>query len=194
MLLLPIMLLIKGSPTRQCTSMSNQSIKFVMASYPDPLVINPLSEHTQSIILLHDRAGSNRHFALELLEATDGAGNTLQQALPGMKFIFPTALKQPSAVLDGYPIASWFDCLLPIDPHETSKRQAEGLKGACLMVHPLLDTEVAVVGNWQCLSRRPRSGLCNGTLRASHIQIKRWRGSGWGDRTQWLAANAKDFE
>ena len=117
-----------------------------MAAYPEPLVINPLSEHTQTIILLHDRAGSNRHFAVELLEATDGAGNTLQQALPGMKFIFPTALKQPSAVLDGYPIASWFDCLLPIDPHESSKRQAEGLQGACLMIHRLLDTEVPVVG------------------------------------------------
>lgn len=117
-----------------------------MAAYPDPLVINPQSEHTQTAVLLHDRAGSNRHFAVELLEATDGAGNTLQQALPGMKFIFPTALKQPSAVLDGYPIASWFDCRLPIDPHETSKRQVEGLKGACLMIHRLLDTEVPVVG------------------------------------------------
>ena len=146
MLLLLVMLLIKGSPTRRYTSMSNQSIKFAMAAYPDPLVINPQSEHTQTIILLHDRAGSNRHFAVKLLEATDGAGNTLQQALPGMKFIFPTALKQPSAVLDGYPIASWFDCLLPIDPHESSKRQAEGLQGACLMIHRLLDTEVPVVG------------------------------------------------
>ena len=146
MLLLPIVFLIRGSPTQQYTSISNQNIKLVMAAYPDPLVINPQSEHTQSIILLHDRAGSNRHFALELLEATDGAGNTLQQALPGMKFIFPTALKQPSAVLDGYPIASWFDCLLPVDPYETSKRQAEGLKGACLMIHRLLATEVPVVG------------------------------------------------
>lgn len=140
------MLLIRGSPTQQYTSISNQSIEFVMAAYPEPLVISPLSEHTQTIILLHDRAGSNRHFAVELLEATDGAGNTLRQALPGMKFIFPTALKQPSAVLDGYPIASWFDCLLPIDPHESSRRQAEGLNGACLMVHRLLDTEVPVVG------------------------------------------------
>lgn len=117
-----------------------------MATYPDPLVINPQSEHTQTIILLHDRAGSNRHFALELLEATDSASNTLQQALPGMKFIFPTALKRPSAVLDGYPIASWFDCHLPIDPHEQSKGQAEGLKEASLIIHHLLDTEVPVVG------------------------------------------------
>ena len=117
-----------------------------MATYPDPLVINSQSVHTQTIILLHDRAGSNRHFAFELLEATDSASNTLQQALPGMKFIFPTALKRPSAVLDGYPIASWFDCLLPIDPHESSKHQAEGLKGASLIIHRLLDTEVPVVG------------------------------------------------
>ena len=131
---------------RQDTNISNQSIKFVMATYPDPLVINPLSAHTQTIVLLHDCAGSNRHFAVELLEATDSAGNALRQALPGMKFIFPTALKQPSAVLEGYPIASWFDCILPIDPHETSKRQAEGLHGACLMIHRLLDTEVPVVG------------------------------------------------
>ncbi len=117
-----------------------------MATYPDPLVINSQSVHIQTIILLHDRAGSNRHFAFELLEATDSASNTLQQALPGMKFIFPTALKRPSAVLDGYPIASWFDCLLPIDPHESSKHQAEGLKGASLIIHRLLDTEVPVVG------------------------------------------------
>ena len=117
-----------------------------MATYPDPLVINPQSEHTQTIILLHDRAGSSRHFALELLEAADSASNTLQQALPGMKFIFPTALKRPSAVLDGYPIASWFDYRLPIDPHEQSKGQAEGLREASLIVHRLLDTEVPVVG------------------------------------------------
>ena len=117
-----------------------------MATYPDPLVINPPSEHTQTIILLHDRARSNRHFALELLEATDSASNTLQQALPGMKLIFPTALKQPSAGLDGYPIASWFHCCLPIDPQETSKDQSEGLKEASLIVHRLLDTEVPVVG------------------------------------------------
>ena len=117
-----------------------------MATYPEPLVINTQSEHTQTIILLHDRAGSNRHFALELLEATDSASNTLQQALPGMKFIFPTALKRPSAVLDGYPIASWFDCCLPIDPHELSKSQIEGLKAASLIIHRLLDTEVPVVG------------------------------------------------
>ena len=118
----------------------------MMATYPDPLVIDPQSEHTQTIILLHDRAGSNRHFALELIEATNSAGDTLQQALPGMKFIFPTALKRPSAGLDGYPIASWFDCQLPIDPHEHSKRQAEGLKGVSMIVHCLLDVEVSVVG------------------------------------------------
>ena len=117
-----------------------------MATYPDPLVVNPQSKHTQTIILLHDRAGSNRHFALELLEATDSASNTFQQALPGMKFIFPTALKRPSAVLDGYPIASWFDCNLPIDPHEQSKSQAEGLKEASLIIHHLLDIEVPMVG------------------------------------------------
>ena len=117
-----------------------------MATYPEPLIINPQSEHTQTIILLHDRAGSNRHFAVELLEATDSAGNTLQQALPGMKFIFPTALKRPSTVLDGYPVASWFDCSLPIDPHELSKSQTEGLKAASLIIHRLLDTEVPVVG------------------------------------------------
>ena len=118
----------------------------MMATYPDPLVINSQSEHTQTIILLHDRAGSNRHFALELLEATDSANNTMQQALPGLKFVFPTALKRPSGALNGYPIASWFDCLLPIDPHEHSKRQVEGLKGASLVIHRLLDTEVPVVG------------------------------------------------
>ena len=117
-----------------------------MATYPDPLVINPPSEHTQTIILLHDRARSNRHFALELLEATDSASNTLQQALPGMKLIFPTALKQPSARLDGYPIASWFHCCLSIDPQETSKDQSEGRKEESLIVHRLLDTEVPVVG------------------------------------------------
>ena len=117
-----------------------------MATYPEPLVVNPRSEHTQTIVLLHDRAGSNRHFALGLLEATDSAGNSLQQALPGMKFIFPTALKRPSAVLDGYPTASWFDCSLPIDPYELSKSQIEGLKGTSLIIHRLLDTEVPVVG------------------------------------------------
>ena len=109
-----------------------------MATYPDPLVINPQSEHTQTIILLH--------FAHELLEATDSAKNTLQQALPGMKLIFPTALKQPSAGLDGCLIASWFHCFLPIDPKETSKDQSEGIKEASLIVHRLLDTEVPVVG------------------------------------------------
>ena len=117
-----------------------------MATYTEPLVINPQSEHMQTIVLLHDRAGSNRHFAVELLEGTDGAGNTLQEALPGMKFRFPTVQKQPSAILDGYPITSWFDCILRIDPHETSKRQAEGLHAACLMINRLLDTEVPVVG------------------------------------------------
>ena len=117
-----------------------------MATYPEPLVINPLSEHTQTLILLHDRAGSNRHFALGFLEATDSAGDTLQQALPGMKFIFPTALKRPSAVLDGYPIASWFDCSLPTDPHELSKIQSEGIKSASQIIHRLLDTEVPMVG------------------------------------------------
>lgn len=117
-----------------------------MATYPEPLVVNPQSKHTQTIVLLHDRARSNRHFALELLEATNSAGDNLQQALPGMKFVFPTALKRPSAELDGYPIASWFDYHLPIDPHETSKSQIEGLKAASLLIHSLLDTEVPVVG------------------------------------------------
>ena len=117
-----------------------------MATYPDPLVINPQSEHTQTIILLHDRVGSNRHFALELLEATDSTGNNLQQALPGMKFVFPTALKRPSPVLNGSPIPSWFHCCLPIDPQETSKDQSEGLKEASLIVYRLVDTEVPGVG------------------------------------------------
>ena len=63
----------------------------VMSGFPTPHVIPPLALHTHTIILLHGRGSNGPEFAEELLEARTSNGLSLQEHLPGWKWVFPTS-------------------------------------------------------------------------------------------------------
>jgi hypothetical protein len=62
--------------------------------YPAPFTVSPISRHTQTLLLLHGRGSNGEKFGREFLASQTAAGKSIQEHLPGMKFIFPTAKKR----------------------------------------------------------------------------------------------------
>ena len=113
-----------------------------MAPFNPPFTIPPISTHTHTLILLHDRGGSGQDFGLDMLNATTSSGMLLQSIFPGMKFIFPNANSQCVTAIEGGPrMAQWFDVYSTIDPSEREALQVKGLREGAQYVHRTLDEE-----------------------------------------------------
>lgn len=112
-----------------------------MSPFPPPFIISPISTHTHTLILLHDRSSLGQSFALEYLNATDTSGHLLQTIFPGTKFIFPTALAQCVTSQGGVRTNQWFDNFSNINPTEREALQFKGLRESCRFIHGLVDAE-----------------------------------------------------
>ena len=113
-----------------------------MPPFPAPFIIPPISTHTHTLVLLHDRGSSGQDFGLDLLSAMDSTGRMLQTLFPGTKFIFPTANHQcVTAFIGGPKMSQWFDNVSTTDPSEREALQLKGLREGCKFIHDLVDEE-----------------------------------------------------
>lgn len=141
--------------------------KLKQTIWPEPLVVQPASAHTHSIILLHGRGSNAERFGVELLAARSSASKTLAEHFPSARFIFPTAKKRRSTVLKRIPINEWFDIFSLEDPSERQHLQYDGLKETSEFVTKLVNQEADVVG----LQRVVVGGLSQGCAAALHILL-----------------------
>jgi predicted esterase len=119
--------------------------------YPEPFTVSPISQHTQTMLLLHGRGSNGEKFGLEFLSSKTAAGKSIQEHFPGMKFVFPTAKKRRAKWYNRAFISQWFDNV-PVDEqsHGMSREevdwQLEGLAETAEFLNPVLDDEVIAVG------------------------------------------------
>ena len=115
-----------------------------MAPFTNSFIIQPISSHTHTLILLHDRGSSGADFALDILNAVTSSGRTLQTLFPGTKFVFPNANHQCVTVLGGPRMPQWFDNFSTRDPCQREALQFKGLRESAHYIHRLVDDEASI--------------------------------------------------
>lgn len=118
------------------------------SSYPPPLIVEPTCEHKESWIILHGRGDKAASFArgfMGLLNFALPDGRTLQQHLPNVRFVFPTASHRRARVFNRATITQWFD-VYSWNSTERMEWQVEGLRETTAWIDKLVRREAEVVG------------------------------------------------
>lgn len=116
---------------------------------PPPFVVEPSSgHHNQSVILLYGLGNNGQAFGKELLTTGHCSnGQTLAEALPDAKFIFPTSRWRRPTVLKRALVTTWFDKASFENPFLHSHIQVSGLEESGAEIMALVQNEVDVVGS-----------------------------------------------
>lgn len=128
--------------------MSDSEEEHEPSDYPPPLVVEPTSEHKESWIVLHGRGDKAASFAqgmIGFLRFTLPDGRTLQQHLPYVRFVFPTASYRRARVFNRSTITQWFD-IYSWNSNEKMHWQVEGLRETSAWIGQLVNQECAAVG------------------------------------------------
>lgn len=102
--------------------------------------IYPAVPHTHTIIFLHGRDSTATEFALELFESQATNGKTLPEALPSIKWIFPTAKLRKSSRF-GEEVSQWFDIWAVESPQNRLDIQQPGLRESVTQILNIIDEE-----------------------------------------------------
>ena len=114
-------------------------------TYPDPLVVPPLGDHRQTMIILHGRGSNANVFGPPLLGTPTSTSQTFQSTFPHTKFIFPTASKRRAQIYNRSVIHQWFDNWSLETPNQRTNLQVDGLRETSTYIHSLLREAVAEV-------------------------------------------------
>ena len=118
-----------------------------MAALQQCFLVNPVTAHTYTVILLHGRGSTGEEFAEELFECImeNSAAQldqlNLKQLFPTCKWIFPNAKLRYSAVFQEE-MTEWFDIYSLTNPHERQELQKEGLTEAAQLLEELIHEEL----------------------------------------------------
>lgn len=118
------------------------------SSYPPPLIVEPTSEHKESWIILHGRGDKAATFSqgfMGLLNIPLPNGRTLQQHLPHVRFVFPTASHRRARVFNRATITQWFD-VYSWNSTEKTEWQVDGLRETAAWIDELVRRESGAVG------------------------------------------------
>jgi len=139
------------------------------------MVVTPKSgKHTRCLVILHGRGSNGEKFGLELLQTHIPGYETLQDALPDAKFIFPTAAKRRARIFNRTPMHQWLDNWSLQTPAEREEFLFNGLRESTIFIHGLLEAEIAAVGAEHVLLWGLSQG-CAASLVASLL----WQGEGY---------------
>lgn len=113
-------------------------------------IIEPATEHTHTIILLHGRGSTGDEFAHEFFDAgedSDAAAisTAANAVLPGFRWVFPSSRSLWSETFQEH-MPAWFDAPSLADPSLGRELQAPGIRDAVAYIHGLLDDEIARLG------------------------------------------------
>ncbi|KAL2833883.1 Phospholipase/Carboxylesterase-domain-containing protein [Aspergillus cavernicola] len=113
-----------------------------------PFVIAPKTEHTHTIILLHDVGNKGARFGKKFLRSSE-----LHKLLPTVKFVFPSAKDSHATLTKRGVTMQWFDSAvsvqasadIPPDSEFQPKFQIEGLRESSAFLRTLVDEEALVL-------------------------------------------------
>ncbi len=128
------------------TNTSESSKHRKSSDYPEPLIVPPAREHRQTLILLHGRGSSASKFGPEILATEIPNLESLVNAFPHAKFVFPAASKRRAAIYKRTPINQWFDNWSLETPTKREELQTDGLRETSAYIHGLLRGEICLVG------------------------------------------------
>lgn len=106
-------------------------------------VLHPPMEqkHTHTIVMLHGRGTDAEDFAEELMSSTLSDGRSLQDALPGWRWVFPSSRELWSTTFQEY-FPAWFEAHSLTDTKARQDLQMEGLKASVEYIQSVFDEEV----------------------------------------------------
>ncbi|KAK8043484.1 hypothetical protein PG993_005914 [Apiospora rasikravindrae] len=117
-----------------------------MSHIPGPFIIEPSLRHTHSLILLHGLGSNGHKFGQELTEtAICSNGQAITEALPNVRFIFPTAKRRRSSAFGRSMLTQWFDIASLDDPSYRSHTQIQGIEESYRHLLHLIDQESAQI-------------------------------------------------
>lgn len=105
-------------------------------------VISPSAVHTHTAIILHGRGDTGSDFSDELLSSALASGETLQAALPGWRWVFPSAPELWSTAFQE-DMPAWFEAHSLTDPSARQDLQTPGLLASVRHVSQVVDEEVS---------------------------------------------------
>ncbi|KAF2206385.1 hypothetical protein CERZMDRAFT_122957 [Cercospora zeae-maydis SCOH1-5] len=116
-------------------------------------------------VFLHGRDSTAKEFAKELFDSTDSHERNLQEALPGVKWVFPIAPVTHCARY-GLHMSQWFDMQTTQDPHQGEAEQNP--TQSIDIIYNQLIKEAAIVG-WQNVIL---AGISQGAAVGIHTLLK----------------------
>lgn len=146
-------------------------------------IVEPSSNHTHSLILLHGLGSNGEKFGSELIKtAICSDGQSLPVLLPGARFIFPTAKRRRSSAFGRSKLTQWFDVASLDDPAHRQHTQVKGLEESLHEILKLVNQEIDKVSAQSVLI----GGLSQGSAMAAicllylHFPVGGFIGiSGW---------------
>ncbi|KAI1636467.1 acyl-protein thioesterase [Biscogniauxia mediterranea] len=161
-------------------------------------VIEPVSQHKYSLILLHGLNSSGERFGKEFIESSVCFnGKRLVDILPGARFIFPTSKKRRSAAFRRAMLRQWFDIASLDEPSYRQDTQSQGLSESCPEILKIIDEECQKIGRENAVVGGLSQGCAMGLscLLALHLPLGGFIGmSGWLPFQHDIERIAKDEE
>ncbi|SPJ72947.1 related to lysophospholipase [Fusarium torulosum] len=127
------------------TESSNQSTDS-SDSFGPVFVVEPVTPHTHTAILLHGRGSNGEEFAQELFDETKlSDGTSLAQKLPGWRWVFPSSCELWSTVFEE-DMPAWFEAHSLTDTTARQNLQIPGIKESTRYIKTILERELERLG------------------------------------------------
>ncbi|CAI6020310.1 hypothetical protein V2G26_001879 [Clonostachys chloroleuca] len=142
-------------------------------------IIEPTAPHTHThtVVFLHGRGDSAAKLASSLAYSPASDNQTLPGALPGFRWVFPSAPIEATALNPTERRAQWFDVWNVRDLADREELQAEGLRASVGRVRELVRAEAGRVGG---LERVVVMGISQGGATGVHVLLSLGEGERLG--------------
>ena len=108
-------------------------------------IIEPISEHTHTAIMLHGRGSNGPEFAEELAETMAPGQKPLMDRFPDWRWVFPSSQELWSTAFEEM-LPAWFEAHSLTDTSARADLQMEGIRQSVAYIQSILDQEAARLG------------------------------------------------
>jgi lysophospholipase-2 len=146
-------------------------------------VVNPIAQHTHTIILLHGRGSNGMEFANEFLESQDTQDQYLPIRFPSIRWVFPCA-QMRWAGSEQETMSQWFEMASVQQPHQQKDTQKQGISESVQQVLDLIKDEalfnhigmkrIFLGGISQGCATAIIALICSGVQLAGFIGLSSW--------------------
>lgn len=108
-------------------------------------VVQPQTEHSQTIVLLHGRGSTGEEFADELFTSNLSSDSSIRDEFPGCRWVFPSSKELWSSTFQE-DMPAWFEAPSLTDTTAGQDLQVPGIRDSVAYVCGILDDEISLVG------------------------------------------------